>query len=73
MIWIFWKGMTGMTKPETYDYLTNKGISYEVTDHAAVFNMEELDEIELPYPDSDAKNLFVLVDKKQNSYMIEVK
>ena len=50
--------MTGMTKQETYDYLTNKGVSYEVTEHAAVFNMEELDAIELPYPDSDAKNLF---------------
>ena len=65
--------MTGMTKPETYDYLTNKGISYEVTEHAAVFNMEELDEIELPYPDSDAKNLFVRDDKKRNYYLITVK
>ena len=65
--------MTGMTKPETYDYLTNKGISYEVTEHAAVFNMEELDAIELPYPDSDAKNLFVRDDKKRNYYLITVK
>ena len=65
--------MTGMTKQETYDYLTNKGVSYEVTEHAAVFNMEELDEIELPYPDSDAKNLFVRDDKKRNYYLITVK
>ena len=62
-----------MTKQETYDYLTKHGISYEVTEHDAVFNMEELDAIELPYPDCDAKNLFVRDDKKRNYYLITVK
>jgi len=62
-----------MTKQETYDYLTLKGISYEITEHAAVFNMEELDSVTLPYPDCDAKNLFVRDDKKRNYYLITVK
>lgn len=62
-----------MTKQETYDYLTTRGISYEATEHAAVFNMEELDTIDLPYPDWDAKNLFVRDDKKRNYYLITVK
>ena len=62
-----------MTKQETYDYLTTHGITYEVTEHAAVFNMEELDAIDLPYPDCDAKNLFVRDDKKRNYYLITVK
>lgn len=62
-----------MTKQETYDYLTSQGISYEVTEHMAVFNMEELDAVELPYPDCDAKNLFVRDDKKRNYYLITVK
>ncbi len=62
-----------MTKQETYDYLTTRGIPYEVTEHAAVFNMEELDTIDLPYPDCDAKNLFVRDDKKRNYYLITVK
>ena len=53
-----------MTKQETYDYLNTHGISYEVTDHPAVFNMAELEAVELPYPDADAKNLFVRDDKK---------
>ena len=53
-----------MTKQETYDYLTAHGIEYEITEHAAVFNMEELDAIDLPYSDCDAKNLFVRDDKK---------
>ena len=62
-----------MTKQETYDYLTARGICYEVTEHAAVYNMEELDAIELPYPDCDAKNLFVRDDKKRNYYLITVR
>ena len=62
-----------MTKQETYDYLTSIGIEYEITEHSAVFNMEELDTVELPYPDRDAKNLFVRDDKKRNYYLITVK
>ncbi|MBR2666715.1 MAG: prolyl-tRNA synthetase associated domain-containing protein [Oscillospiraceae bacterium] len=62
-----------MTKQETYDYLTSRSIPYEVTEHAAVFNMEELDAVALPYPDCDAKNLFVRDDKKRNYYLITVK
>ena len=62
-----------MTKQETYDYLTGRGISFEITEHPAVFNMEELDAVDLPYPDCDAKNLFVRDDKKRNYYLITVK
>ena len=62
-----------MTKQETYDYLTNCGVDYEVTEHEAVFNMEELKTVELPYPEADAKNLFVRDDKKRNYYLITVK
>lgn len=61
-----------MNKQETYRYLDQHGISYEVTEHPAVFNMEELQEISLPYPQWDAKNLFVRDDKKQNYYLITV-
>ena len=62
-----------MTKQETYDYLAAHGINFEITEHRAVFNMEELDAVELPYPDCDAKNLFVRDDKKRNYYLITVK
>lgn len=62
-----------MNKQETYDYLTEKGIEYEVTEHKAVFNMAELDEVKLPYPECDAKNLFVRDDKRRNYYLITVK
>lgn len=62
-----------MDKTETYQYLKEHGIHYEITEHKAVFNMEELDSIELPYPEWDAKNLFVRDDKKRNYYLITVK
>ena len=62
-----------MNKAETYQFLTEHGICYEVTEHKAVFNMEELDSVELPYPELDAKNLFVRDDKKKNYYLITVK
>jgi len=65
--------MIAMNKQEVYDYLTEHGVSYEVTEHKAVFNMEELDAVELPYPEFDAKNLFVRDDKKRNYYLITVK
>ena len=35
--------------------------------------MNELSEIEVPYPEYDAKNLFVRDDKKRNYYLITVK
>ena len=62
-----------MNKTEIYQYLTERNIQYEVTEHKAVFNMEELNSVELPYPEWDAKNLFVRDDKKRNYYLITVK
>ncbi|MDD3250962.1 MAG: prolyl-tRNA synthetase associated domain-containing protein [Lachnospiraceae bacterium] len=62
-----------MNKSETYQYLTEHSIPYEITEHKAVYNMEELDSIDLPYPEYDAKNLFIRDDKKRNYYLITVK
>ena len=61
-----------MTKQETYDYLMEHGVAYEITEHPAVYNMAEMAEVPLPYPDADAKNLFVRDDKKRHYYMITV-
>lgn len=62
-----------MNKSNIYDYLNRLGIHYEVTEHAAVYRMSELSDIELPYPTADAKNLFVRDDKKQRYYLITVR
>lgn len=62
-----------MNKEDVYNFLNNKNISYEVNEHEAVFNMEELGNIDLLYPECDAKNLFVRDDKKDNYYLITIR
>lgn len=62
-----------MNKEQTYRYLRDHNVAFEATEHAAVYNMEELAAIRLPHPEWDAKNLFVRDDKKRNYYLITVK
>ncbi len=62
-----------MNKEEIYNLLRRKNIWYEITEHQAVFNMKELENIDLPYKESDGKNLFVRDDKKKNYYLITMK
>ena len=61
-----------MNKQEVYAFLKSQNIPFEITEHKAVFNMEELNSVELPYPSADAKNVFVRDDKKKNYYLITV-
>ena len=62
-----------MNKQEIYNYLKENNIKYEVDEHKAVYNMEELKDIVLKYPECDAKNIFVRDDKKRNYYLITIK
>ena len=62
-----------MNKEEIYKYLIEHKVVFEITEHEAVFNMAELEAVKLPYPDADAKNLFVRDDKRRNYYLITVK
>ncbi len=62
-----------MNKQEIYNYLKERNIWHEITEHKAVYNMAELSGIDIPYPEADAKNLFVRDDKKRNYYLITVK
>lgn len=61
-----------MNKQEIYEYLKENGVAHEITEHDAVISMKELTSVPLPYPDRDAKNLFLLDDKKQKYYLITV-
>lgn len=61
-----------MDKAAVYDFLNDQEIEYEVTDHKAVYDMAELAGIDLPYPEADAKNLFIRDDKKRQYYLISV-
>lgn len=62
-----------MGKEEVYEFLKKENIWFSITEHKAVYNMEELKDVEMPYPEADAKNLFVRDDKKNNYYLITVK
>ena len=62
-----------MDKKQIYEYIKNKQIWYEITEHKAVYSMSEISEVEIPYPEADAKNLFVRDDKKENYYLITVR
>lgn len=62
-----------MNKQDIYEYVKNKNLWHEITEHGAVYNMEELSKVDLPYPEYDAKNLFVRDDKKATYYLITVK
>ena len=62
-----------MNKKQIYEYIKNKQIWYEITEHKAVYSMSEISEVEIPYPEADAKNLFVRDDKKENYYLITVR
>lgn len=62
-----------MNKDEVYNFIKGKGIWYEVTEHKAVYSMDDLKDVELPYREGNAKNLFVRDDKKKNYYLIMVR
>ena len=62
-----------MNKQEIYDYLDARQLWYEITEHEAVYTMEEAAAIDMPYPGADAKNLFLRDDKKQHYYLLTVK
>ncbi len=62
-----------MDKQDIYAYLKEKGIWHEITEHKAVYNMSGLSEVHIPYPEADAKNLFLRDDKKRDYYLITVR
>ncbi|CAK1227533.1 prolyl-tRNA synthetase associated domain-containing protein [Fructobacillus evanidus] len=62
-----------MNKSEVFEYLKQKNVWHEITEHQALFSMDNIVDVDLPYPDADAKNLFVRDDKKRNYYLITVK
>lgn len=62
-----------MDKEEVYELIRSRGLWHEITEHKAVYNMEDASELVLPYPDREAKNLFIRDDKKRSYYLITVR
>lgn len=54
-----------MNKFDVYNYLNNLNIRHQITEHDAVYNMAALSQIDMPYPEADAKtSLFVTIRKE---------
>ena len=62
-----------MNKQEIYAFLKEHRIPHEITEHAAVFNMEEVSHLDLPHPEADAKNIFIRDKRSRIYYLITVK
>ena len=60
--------MVSYGKQEIYSLLSEKGVWHEITEHKAVYNMDEVADIDLPYPEAECKNLFVRDKKKREHY-----
>lgn len=65
--------MVSYGKQEIYRLLFENGVWHEITEHKAVYNMDEVADIDLPYPEAECKNLFVRDKKKREYYLISVK
>lgn len=65
--------MTMLDKQKIYGLLDSKGMWHEITEHKAVYNMDEISDINLPHPEAECKNLFVRDKKKTNYCLISVK
>lgn len=62
-----------MNKQDVLNFLLQENILFEITEHKAVYHMDEMSQVDIPYPEVDAKNLFIRDDKKQQYYLITVK
>lgn len=54
-----------MGKREIYSYLNEKNIWHEITEHKAVYNTADLADVEIPYPDGDAKTYLYEMTKRR--------
>ncbi|MBQ9708588.1 MAG: prolyl-tRNA synthetase associated domain-containing protein [Firmicutes bacterium] len=59
-----------MNKQEVYEFLKSRGIAHDIVEHPAAFTVEEVFALDLPEPESWAKNLFLRDKKKANYYLL---
>lgn len=62
-----------MNKEETLQVLRDQNIPFEISEHKAVHTMEELRHISLPWPEDEAKNLFLRDDRKRSYYLVSTR
>ena len=55
---------------EVFDLLDKMRIPYQVTNHPAVFTIEDMENLNMEHIEKVAKNLFVRDDKKRNYFLL---
>ena len=59
-----------MRKQEVVELLKQRGVDFDIVEHEAVFTMEGMDVLALPFANEVVKNLFLRDDKKRNYYLV---
>ena len=62
-----------LSKQEIYEYLRGRNVPFEVTEHEAVYGMEQVAALDEPRKESLAKNLFVRDEKRETYCLITVR
>ncbi|MFR3273086.1 MAG: YbaK/EbsC family protein [Slackia sp.] len=57
-------------KEEVIAFLCDGGYEFKMVEHEAVFTMEGMEALNLPFGDEVVKNLFLRDDKKRNYYLV---
>lgn len=57
-------------KTEVQHYLDDHGVEYQMVEHEAVFTMEGMEALNLPFAAEVVKNLFLRDDKKRAYYLV---
>ena len=61
------------TRQGVFDLLDKMGIPYKVTEHRAVFTIEDMENLGMEHIEKVAKNLFVRDDKKRSYYLLVIR
>lgn len=59
-----------MGKEEVVAFLRDGGYEFKMVEHEAVFTMEGMEALNLPFGEEVVKNLFLRDDKKRNYYLV---
>lgn len=59
-----------MGKEEVVAFLRDGGYEFKMVEHEAVFTMEGMEALNLPFGEEVVKNLFLCDDKKRNYYLV---
>ena len=59
-----------MGKEEVIAFLHDGGCEFEIVEHEAVFTMEGMEALNLPFGEEVVKNLFLRDDKRRNYYLV---